>query len=276
MTEKISNKKTPSGWVIIVGAVLGGLTLLFFMALVLLSVFDKQVPCESRFLIVLVLAFGAALASSFLGGSAAVRGKIPIPLAKNHPLEFSAAGGIAVLLLLIFIGKNAFIPNKCDDNGPYISCSEGYQSFYTKKLKLGFCYPRYGWEIDKASIEINAADIFVRKSDKRDVSVHLHISLIPANYFEKHKEYMKAVSNTWKQLDDNLEFKETYLSGKEAYEFSLNVKDRESRSRPTEVTSTFITKEKLLEVILTWFEDTLKNDINTMKKIKSTIVIQSR
>ena len=49
------------------------------MALVLLSVFGKQVPCESRFLVVIVLAFGAALASSFLGGTAAAKGKLPIP-----------------------------------------------------------------------------------------------------------------------------------------------------------------------------------------------------
>jgi hypothetical protein len=91
-------------WAFVTGAAFGGLTLLFFMALVLLAAFDRPIPCESRFLVVVVLALGGALASSFIGGSAAAKGEIPLRIATRNPIGFSVFGGIAVLLLLMVVG----------------------------------------------------------------------------------------------------------------------------------------------------------------------------
>lgn len=94
----------PPAWAFVTGALFGGLTLLFFMALVLLAAFDRPIPCESRFLVVIVLALGGALASSFIGGSAAAKGEIPLQIATRNPIGFSVVGGIAVMLLLMVAG----------------------------------------------------------------------------------------------------------------------------------------------------------------------------
>jgi hypothetical protein len=90
-------------WFPIAGFGSGILTLLFFMSLVIASVFDKQVPVGSRFLVVVVVALGAGLSSSFLGGAAVASGKVPV--FKNSPLKFSVGGGIAVFIIVLAVGK---------------------------------------------------------------------------------------------------------------------------------------------------------------------------
>lgn len=104
MTRRISS------WFPIVGVALGSLTLIFLMGFVALATAGTQVPCDSRFLVVSVLALGAALASSFLGGSAAAEGVFPLPFAKDHPLKFSVTGGIAVLIIVLFAGSRLYVP----------------------------------------------------------------------------------------------------------------------------------------------------------------------
>jgi len=86
-------------WVPIAGYVAGCGTFLFFMALVVASIFGHQVPHESRFLVGLVVAVGASLAATFIGGEMVATGKIPI--GTKHPLTFSATGGIATLVVLL-------------------------------------------------------------------------------------------------------------------------------------------------------------------------------
>jgi hypothetical protein len=56
-----------------------------------------------------VLALGAALSGSFLGGSAAAEGKIPLPFVKDHPIAFSAGGGVAILVIVLVIGYYIYI-----------------------------------------------------------------------------------------------------------------------------------------------------------------------
>lgn len=85
------------------------LTLSFMMLLVLLATFDKQVPSGSRYLVVIVLAIGAAFGLGGLGGEAAVRGNIPIPGAQNHPLAVSVTGGVAVLILVLLL-RDVIVP----------------------------------------------------------------------------------------------------------------------------------------------------------------------
>lgn len=86
-------------WFPIAGYIAGGCTLVFFMALVVASMFGRQVPHESRFLVGLVVALGASLAVTFIGGEMAASGKIP--LGKKYPISFSATGGVATLVVLL-------------------------------------------------------------------------------------------------------------------------------------------------------------------------------
>jgi len=105
---KVSSGNVPP-WVLKAGFVIGVLTLIFFMALILLAVFGHEVPKDSRFLVVAVFSFGAALSSSFLGGHAAANGHIPLPFAKSHPVAFSVLGGVAVLIILMVLGHLLYI-----------------------------------------------------------------------------------------------------------------------------------------------------------------------
>lgn len=106
-----SRRSVTKRWVIVAGALLGTLTLLFLMALVLLSIVGHEVPVGSRFLVVSVLAFGAGLSSAFLGGTAAASGSIPLAFASNYPIEFSAAGGIGVLITVMLLGNYMWVKN---------------------------------------------------------------------------------------------------------------------------------------------------------------------
>jgi fido (protein-threonine AMPylation protein) len=99
----------PDAFSVKLGALFGGLTLLFFMALILLSVQGKSPPSDARFLIVIVLALSGGLSAGFLGGNASARGSIPIPGAKQHPLRYAFAGGAAVLIVLLVLGKLLFL-----------------------------------------------------------------------------------------------------------------------------------------------------------------------
>jgi hypothetical protein len=100
--EPQNNSATVPGWFLVAGVVFGGLTLLFFMVLVVASIFKATIPSESRFLVVVVLALGTALSSAFLGGSAAAAGKVPI--FKNSPMKFTVTGGIAAFIIVLVLG----------------------------------------------------------------------------------------------------------------------------------------------------------------------------
>jgi hypothetical protein len=91
----------------IFGAVCLALTLLFFMGMVVASLFGYTVPENSRFFVELVVAFGGALGTGFLGGGAAVSGQLPMirhTWLGQHPITFGASGGVAVLIVLLLIG----------------------------------------------------------------------------------------------------------------------------------------------------------------------------
>ena len=96
-----------STWVFIAGCALGAATLIFFMILVIMAIQGYEVPKDSRFLVVVVMALGAALSSAFLGGHAAINGKIPFPaksIYKGNTMKFSATGGIGVFIISMIVG----------------------------------------------------------------------------------------------------------------------------------------------------------------------------
>jgi len=257
--------------VIVWGGIFGGLILFFFMGLILLSVFGHEIPCDSRFLVVMIVAFGASLSVAFLGGAAAAKGVIPIPLVKDHPITFSVSGGIAVLVILLILSNRLFVKDCSED--PTIACPHNYQSHYVSQLDFGFCYPRHGWELDRGPIDVRAADIYVRNASNRDISVHYHVSLIPSNYTVKHEQYSRKTADTWRQLDANLEYKTGFLAGRKSYEFSLMIKDRNEVSRPTNIIHVYLSAEKLLEIISTKFPETSLEISQQIGKIVSTTSI---
>ena len=91
------------------GLIFGGLALVFFMALVFFQVFGRPLPENSKFLIILILALTGGLSTTALGGNAIVRGSVAIGNAEQHPLRYAATGGIAVLIVLLVLGKFLFL-----------------------------------------------------------------------------------------------------------------------------------------------------------------------
>jgi Fic family protein len=98
-----------SDFAIKAGAVSGGTALVFFMGLVLLSLWGRTVPQDARYLVVIVLALSGALSAGFLGGNASVRGVIPLPKFNEHPLSVAFSGGLAVLIGLLVLGSRLFL-----------------------------------------------------------------------------------------------------------------------------------------------------------------------
>lgn len=258
-------------WAVVVGAMFGALTLLFFMGLILLAIFGHEIPCESRFLVATVVAFGAALSVAFLGGAIAAKGVIPLPFATEHPVSFSATGGAAILVLLLILG-NSLYSETCGDE-PTLACADGYQSHYVSQLRFGFCYPRRAWELDSGPIDARAADIYLRYSNDRDIGVHYHLSLIPIAFVGKEQDYFDNIVKTWSQLDPNIQAGKVYVGGREAYQFSLLVGDSKQRQKPTTVTHIYLSSEKLLEIISTRFDYTSAEATEQMQTIVSSSVV---
>jgi hypothetical protein len=95
-------------WFQAAGFICGAFTLLFFMALVVGSIFGHVVPTSSKFLVVIVFSLGCSLAAAFLGGDAAASGNIPF-ISKDNPLAVSATGGIAVLIIVLLLGYYFYV-----------------------------------------------------------------------------------------------------------------------------------------------------------------------
>lgn len=91
------------------GTMFLGLTLLFFMALIFLSMVGYPVPEDARWLVVLVFALSGAFATALLGGNANARGTLPLPIAPQYSLRVALTGAIAALVILLIIGYYLFL-----------------------------------------------------------------------------------------------------------------------------------------------------------------------
>jgi hypothetical protein len=96
------------------GLIIGIITLLFFMGLIIASIFGMTVPNDSQFLINIVLSLGAALSIAFIGGHASANGNLSIPILGSNPLQVSATGGFAVLVIVLIITQLLYprLPNE--------------------------------------------------------------------------------------------------------------------------------------------------------------------
>jgi hypothetical protein len=103
MKDARSSQQFPV-WAPKAGVVFAAVTLVFFMLLVILSVFGNTIPEDASFPIASVLALGLAFASAFMGGDAAAKGQLPSPFLNKYPVQFSVAGGIAVFVIVFLFG----------------------------------------------------------------------------------------------------------------------------------------------------------------------------
>jgi hypothetical protein len=86
------------------------MALLFFMYLV---AFGRDIACGMRFPVVAILALTSAMASGFIGGSAAARGQVPFRSTKDHPVVFALGGGVAVLVVVLVLGARLYANDDC-------------------------------------------------------------------------------------------------------------------------------------------------------------------
>lgn len=102
------NEDIPS-WFPKAGVVFGGFALLFLGLLVVLSLFGREIPTTSRFIVVAFLALTIGLSSTFLGGDAVTRGGVNLPFFKESPMSFAATGGIGAFVIVLVLGYVLYV-----------------------------------------------------------------------------------------------------------------------------------------------------------------------
>ena len=120
----------------ILGAIFGALTLIFFMGLVLLGVAGHEVPCNTVFLVNITLSLGAALAVAFLGGNASAKGAIPF---MQNSLAVSLTGGLAALIITLIVTFSLFGRSDCPTGGAVNAATTPVKTTKTYR----FCFGEY-------------------------------------------------------------------------------------------------------------------------------------
>jgi hypothetical protein len=103
-------------WVMILGAIFGGITLIGLFVFAYLASKSPDFVCNSILLLAAVFALGAALSAGFIGGAASATGQFG-DTARNNSLAFSVGGGIAVLII-VFLAVQYFRPTNCEQKTP--------------------------------------------------------------------------------------------------------------------------------------------------------------
>jgi hypothetical protein len=114
-------------WFSIAGVVFGAIALLFLMSLLVLSLFNREIPTASRFILVAFLALSIGLSSTFLGGTAVARGTMSLPLIKESPMSFAVTGGIAAFIIILVLGYFLYAKPPTEPNTPSPSASTTQQ-----------------------------------------------------------------------------------------------------------------------------------------------------
>lgn len=129
MDDKIS----PPKWSLVAGVCFLSLSVLFFMALVLVAVLiGKEVPVDSRFLVVVIVSITTAAGSGFLGGYANATGRLSLPFL-NTPISFGITGGIAVFFLVMLFGHLLYSGSQNNDKP--IEAFHKYREDYREKYE---------------------------------------------------------------------------------------------------------------------------------------------
>jgi hypothetical protein len=104
-TDRLAAWAAPAGFSLLVT------TILFLMGLVVAGVLGRSVPCESRGLIVFVVALTAGASAGFLTGSAQAEGRIPF--FGGNVLSIAASGAIATIVIVLTVGFRLYVPLEC-------------------------------------------------------------------------------------------------------------------------------------------------------------------
>lgn len=221
----------------IVGSVFGGLTLLFFMLLVILSAMNITVPAGDRYLVIIILGLGSALSASFIGGSAAAKGDIPIMVARDKPFSFSVGGGVAVLIIVLILGKALYLPRNNDSPNPrfdtVIQLKEKYEGNPDFRLMLSNiekCKPLYrSWggpfTYEQMNLYLNFLEHIGflykhKKIDKNDIDKALGHIIVASYSYHEIRRYIDGIrSNAAQPLagSDFYQLAEELCVGKENY-----------------------------------------------------------
>ncbi|WP_156180912.1 hypothetical protein [Desulfovibrio sp. TomC] len=132
-----------STWVLVCGFAIGLIAIIFFMGYIILLTVNKQtsIPDDIKNLIEIVFSFSIGLSYSFIGGHAAVKGKINIPYVKQNPILFSAGGGIAAFFITLVLSHSLFHPKSTPPPrplSPLISGSIILHDGFPEPAKSGF------------------------------------------------------------------------------------------------------------------------------------------
>ena len=105
--DLMPEKPSVPNWYGLASIAFGAVTLLFLMAIVWLRGFGEQELNETGLLALrLVISLTSALTFNFVGGKASAEGKIPIPFAKQAPIQFGIFGGFAVFIVVFLLTGN--------------------------------------------------------------------------------------------------------------------------------------------------------------------------
>lgn len=102
-------------WALPASAALGGAVLLFLMLVVLLEMSGWQPPENAAELFPALIAFGLAIATGFIGGTAAAKGQFGGTWGKLFPVRFAVSGGIATFVVT-FAFTSAYFSSTASDN----------------------------------------------------------------------------------------------------------------------------------------------------------------
>lgn len=123
-------------WALKTGAVFGGLTLIFLMTLVFLSISGSVLNGDDKYLVLLILALGCALSVSFLGGEVAARGEIPLPFATNSPVSFGVTSGVAILVIVLILGSLLYLETPPEETAEAEAIIEWRDKLYASPNKV--------------------------------------------------------------------------------------------------------------------------------------------
>jgi hypothetical protein len=119
---KAGDQQASPPWARVVGVSFGGATFIFFIVLAV-SGFHPA----AKFAVISVLALGLSLSLAFMGGSAAAKGKLPIPFLRDMPVEFSVAGGIAAFVIVLLFANWIYPAETGARQGPKLSGDADFQ-----------------------------------------------------------------------------------------------------------------------------------------------------
>lgn len=211
---EIENNATPTNntpnfphWAPVAGVTFGGITFVFFMALVIMSLFDKALPptSTSKFLIISILSLGVALALAFVGGDASAKGILPISYLNSKPIEFSVAGGIAVFVVVFFIGNATYTIDPPRENG--IQVEFAYLNIITSGVPPGtnvIVYDENGEMIASSTTGIDDTILRMRIDKKyigREITVRM--SAIGYTAFTKRLKLLEESTIEFEELTND-------------------------------------------------------------------------